>query len=608
MLCYLQGLTYAAAAEQLALSEIALRGRLDRARKRLRRRLIQRGLPALAWFVVDGVAGQTHAAVPLSLIHSTIRIGLGFVAGNTAATLARGVLNSMLLNKLRVVTVLLAFGFGGSTWAWHAYAAANEGKGQTNQSPQVPIVQLINPQVRNIVRVVGEPSYIEAFDRSSVFPKLTAHIKEWKVDIGDKVKKGQTLATLLAPDLEEEFKTRQATVVLGRERTAAAKEMVKVVQSDLKAAEARLNAAKLALTKNQAEVHRWEVEVTRLRREVDRGVVDPAVLAESRNQLTASSAAREAAKAAIEQVEAELLARRAAVAKAQVDVQVAEADLKVAQSEEKRLAAQIGYLTLSAPFDGLIVARNANTFDLVQPNPGPPPIYVVDKIDRVRVFVGIAEQLAPYVRIGTKASVVVKAYRDEPIAASLVRTSWTLNVKSRMLRAEIDLPNPGNHLLPGMYAYAEVTIERPGVKALPLTAIRRTGDQSYCWTYENGHAVRMAIETGLSDGQWIEVTRRRCMGCNRCVMDTDQRLGTGHAGRSGWPPRWRPGGGIAGRQSSGLATNPDPAGCLRRMDASVPGVPLTAYRSFRQSRPVAVVDPSIYIHDIDRVEANGLRR
>ena len=73
--------------------------------------------------------------------------------------------------------------------------------------------------------------------------------------------------------------------------------------------------------------------------------------------------------------------------------------------------------------------------------------------------------------IGTKASVLAKAYRDEPIPGSVTRTSWALNVKSRTLRAEIDLPNPGSQLLPGMYAYAKVIIERPGVRALPVAAL-----------------------------------------------------------------------------------------------------------------------------------------
>ncbi len=88
----------------------------------------------------------------------------------------------------------------------------------------------------------------------------------------------------------------------------------------------------------------------------------------------------------------------------------------------------------------------------------------------------------------------------------MTRTSWALNIKSRTLRAEIDLPNPISQLLPGMYAYAKVIIERAGVRALPLTALTHSGEKTFCWKYENGKAVRAEIQTGVSDGEWIEVT------------------------------------------------------------------------------------------------------
>ena len=60
-----------------------------------------------------------------------------------------------------------------------------------------------------------------------------------------------------------------------------------------------------------------------------------------------------------------------------------------------------------------------------------------------------------------------------------------------------------------MYAYAEVIVERPGVRALPLAALTHRGDQASYWKYEDGKAVQTEIETGISDGQWIEVTHRR---------------------------------------------------------------------------------------------------
>ncbi len=128
-LCYLEGLTYEAAAHQLKLSEGMIRGRLVRARERLRRRLALRGVTVPAALFVAGSAVQTQAAIPTPLVHSTIRIALGLMAGNTAAVLARGVLNSMLLNRLKVLTVLVLLGIGTGYWVWHAFAAAVDDEG-----------------------------------------------------------------------------------------------------------------------------------------------------------------------------------------------------------------------------------------------------------------------------------------------------------------------------------------------------------------------------------------------------------------------------------------------------------------------------------------------
>jgi multidrug efflux pump subunit AcrA (membrane-fusion protein) len=394
-------------------------------------------------------------------------------------------------------------------------------------------VRLIHPPIRKIVRVVGQPSFIESYERTSIYNKPTAYIEKWIVDIGDKVKKGELLATLYVPELVEDYGTKKATVKLDKDRVELALKVVKVAEADVEAAKARLAEAKAILAKYQAEVDRWDSEVKRLKRQVERGVVDPQILLESVNQKKASTAARDAAQATIDKAEAELLSREAALAKDKVDVDVARSDLRVAESEERRMAAWVSYLKLTAPFDGVIVARNTNTFDFVLPTTGDPtamqrspylspgnaaaPLYVVDRTDVVRVFVDIPEGDANYVKVGSLANVLVQAYRDLPIPATVTRISWALNVKSRTLRAEIDLPNHDSQLLPGMYAYAQVIIERPGVHALPLAALAHTGDQTYCWTLERGRAARMELRTGVSDGKWIEVTNRRSA---RAVAET----------------------------------------------------------------------------------------
>jgi multidrug efflux pump subunit AcrA (membrane-fusion protein) len=389
----------------------------------------------------------------------------------------------------------------------------------------VPTVRLMQPPTRKIVRVVSQPSFIVSYERTSIYPKLSAYIEKWIVDIGDKVKKGDVLATLFVPEVVEDFGTKKATVVLDKERIELARKMVEVADADVKAAEARVTQAQADLGKYQAEVDRWDTQVQRLKREVEKGVVDAQILLESTNQYRSSIASRDAAKAVILTTQAELLSKQAAAAKARVDVGVATAAVSVAESDARRLQAWVGYLTLTAPYDGVVVARNANTFDFVLPSTGDPtamnrapdlspsgtaaPIYVVDRTDVVRIFVDVPEQDANFVKIGTRATVLARAYRDKALPATVTRTSWALNVKSRTLRAEIDLPNPGSELLPGMYAYARVIIERPDVRALPLAAVIRSGDQDFCLRYENGKAVRTEIQTGVSDGEWVEVTNRR---------------------------------------------------------------------------------------------------
>ena len=295
-----------------------------------------------------------------------------------------------------------------------APGCGHEEKSHYSSVSQPPAVRIIQPEVRTIVRVVGQPSFIEAYERTSIYPKLTAYIDKWIVDIGDKVKKGDVLATLFVPELREDFGTKKATVKLDKERVELAKKLVEVAEADVKAAEASLAEARAILAKYQAEVDRWDTEVKRLTHEVDRGVVDPQILNESTNQWRSSVASRDAARATIAKAEAELLSKQATLAKAKVDVSVAQADLAVATSEEKRIEAWVGYLTLPAPFNGVVVARNANTFDFVLPSTGDPsadariphlspsgvaaPIYVVDRTDIVRIFVDIPEQDANYVR------------------------------------------------------------------------------------------------------------------------------------------------------------------------------------------------------------------
>ncbi|HVU85854.1 MAG TPA: efflux RND transporter periplasmic adaptor subunit [Pirellulales bacterium] len=425
---------------------------------------------------------------------------------------------------------------------------SHEHKTEVTHVSDPPTVQVLKPELRNITRVVGQPSFVEAYERTSIYPKLSGYIEKWYVDIGDKVTKGQVLCDLFVPEVKEDCETKKAQVELDKQRVELAKKIVLVADADVRSAEARLKAAIAIRAQYDAQVVRWDSEVKRLKREVGRGVVDPQVLLESENQLRASTAAREAADADIAKAQADLESKTASLREDEVAVAVAEADVDVATSDWKRMEAWVGYLKLYAPFDGVVVARNANTGDFVLPAKGDPtaeahspnlspsgeaaPIYVIDRTDVVRIFVDIPEHDANFVHVGTQATVLAKAFRDQPVIGTVTRTSWALNVKSRTLRAEIDLPNTdskipddlpaatrealrhvklpntNSQILPGMYAYGKVIIDRPNVRALPVSALTYSGDRTYYWSHVNGKAMRVEVQTGVSDGQWIEVTNR----------------------------------------------------------------------------------------------------
>jgi hypothetical protein len=191
-----------------------------------------------------------------------------------------------------------------------------------------------------------------------------------------------------------------------------------------------------------------------------------------------------------------------------------------------------------APYKGIVVLRNANTGDFVLPATGDPsaqarsgdrsaaratPIYVIARTDIVRVYVDVPEEDANYIvsrvaheagdpRPVTPAAVSVAAFQEDELPAEVTRSSWALNVKSRTLRAEIDLKNPDARLLPGMYAYGTVRFERKNARVLPDAAVTQIDNQTVCYLYDQGKAVRTPIQIGIRSGEWVEVLKKQVAG------------------------------------------------------------------------------------------------
>ncbi len=376
-----------------------------------------------------------------------------------------------------------------------------------------PPVSLVKPQKRDIHREIGQPGYVFAYEQTSLFPKVAGYIEEWKVDIGDTIKKGQLLAHIYVPELHARHKEKKAEVALGEVRVRLAQQAVDVAQE-------QVHVAMADIDKSKADVERWQSEVSRLgsARVEGRLVVNEQVLSESQRQL-------ELARASLTASQAREKARAVELAKSKVEVEAARAQVSVDQAAEEHLAALVSYTNMHAPYDGFVVIRNANTGDYVEPRYGtesPPiggvvsesrergtPIYVVARTNMVRIYVDVPELEANYVDRGTKARVRIQSLNDAEIEGTVARTSWALNVQSRTLRAEIDIPNKDARMRPGMYAYGIVDIERRNVFALPQDAVIEIGNQNTIYLHENGKAMRTPVQIGISDGKYIEVFRKK---------------------------------------------------------------------------------------------------
>jgi HlyD family secretion protein len=386
-----------------------------------------------------------------------------------------------------------------------------------------PAVKIVHAQHRTIKRTVEQPGVINAYERTALYAKVSGFVQKWNVDIGDRVKKGATLVELRAPELVAQHQQMKEQVLLDRALVEQSQKQHIVAQRNVTAATEQVAQARADVKRYEADVQRWQSEVKRLTTLVGERVVDQQVLDETERQLKSSQATLEAAQVAVRTRDAQRMSSEATQEQAKTEISVAEARVPVASAEERRLAALVDYLTITAPYDGVVLVRNVNLGDFVTPASGDPsqgqfslgvspsnstPLYLLNRIDPVLFIVGVPETDAAYVAAGNRARIRVPALANHEFPAKVTRTSWALNPTSRTLQAQVELPNPKGRFLPGMYAYGSVIIERPNVRALPVSAVTQIGNQTYCYLALDGKAVRTPVQTGVSDGTWVEATRK----------------------------------------------------------------------------------------------------
>jgi HlyD family secretion protein len=374
--------------------------------------------------------------------------------------------------------------------------------------PAQPVmrVEVVKPARHTVQRSVGEPGQLVAAETTSIHAKIAGYVRKVNVDIGDEVKKGQVLAELYVPELEAELRQKTAAVEQAGAKKAQAEAAVKVALAAVTSSEAKLTEAIAGVKRVDADLARWQQEFRRVEQLFNERAQTGTLLDETGSKLRSAESSRDEVRARVKSAEAAIVEARASLDQARSDVVAASSTVDVAREEAQRIEAMLGYTKIQAPYDGTITRRDVDTGHLTRPGSEAPPLFTVARTDVVTVAVDIPETYATDVNKGDRATVKLQAMKGRTVEGTVTRSAWALDSKTRTIRTEIDIPNPGGKLRPGLYAYATVVVEEhKDVLTIPTTAVLPEKDKSFCVVVVDGKAVRKPIETGLSDGIRTEV-------------------------------------------------------------------------------------------------------
>jgi RND family efflux transporter MFP subunit len=334
-----------------------------------------------------------------------------------------------------ILAVLIAIGFL-KGYIPHRRNEATLVAEADSASKELPTVTVVGVERSAATGTLILPGNIEALTEAPVLARASGYIQKRYVDIGDRVKARQLLAEIEAPELDQQVNQARAAVDQVR---------------------AALDQATANLQQGQAQEQLAKVTAERWKNLVAKGVV-------SRQENDTYQSQWAAAQANVSALEK-------AVASARSNIKAAEANLS-------RLTELQGYKSVYAPFAGVITVRNVDVGALV--NEGNTLLFRMAQNDRLRTYVNVPQSDADSVHVGQIAHLSILDLAGHQFAGTVTRTANALDPATRTLLAEVQVPNSGGLLLPGMYAQVDLTTPRKNPPLLipgDTLVVRSTGTQ-----------------------------------------------------------------------------------------------------------------------------------
>ncbi len=385
-------------------------------------------------------------------------------------------------------------------------ARASEGGGKSAGVP----VSTVHP-TKGIKRISNQSGSIQAYESVKLYAKVPGFLKTQNVDIGDPVKSGQILAVLNVPELETQLKRGEAVLAQAKSRVIQMKARVKSVTAEHEASKAAETQAEATAKSSSAWVRYRKKQLTRMIELFNLKSIDERLVDESTERFEASVETERSSKAAILTSKAQISAFAAKVESAQADVAFAEAELDVAQADLDKFKVQLGFATITAPFDGVITHRSLSPGEFVRSaneGGGHEPILIVQRTDLMRVIVHVPDRDVPFVDPGDEAIVEIDAFSHRKLQAKISRFARTEDVNTRLMRVEIDLPNPTGKICHGMYGKVSLILDKqPKIYTIPSACLVGDAENGVgeVFVIREHKAHLQKIQLGIDDGVRVAV-------------------------------------------------------------------------------------------------------
>ncbi|PYV07920.1 MAG: efflux RND transporter periplasmic adaptor subunit, partial [Acidobacteria bacterium] len=304
-------------------------------------------------------------------------------------------------------------------------------------------VEVVRVISKAVERQVKLPGEFHPYLGVPIFAKVSGFVEKIKVDRGSVVKEGDLLATLVAPEMKAQIVEAQSKAqAIGLQRAEAA---------------AKLAAAQSTYQRLKA------------------AAATPGVVAE--NDVIVAEKTVEAAQALVHAYE---------------DVQ------SLRELEQ--------YLTIQAPFEGIITERDVHPGALVGPGSGSTPLVRLQQISRLRLVVAVPEALVGAIVKGARVPFTVPAFPGETFHGVLSRIAHALDEKTRTMAVELDVRNPGLRLGPGMYPEVLWPVKKPRPSlVVPPTSVVTTTERTFVIRVKDGAVEWVTVTRGAPVADLVEV-------------------------------------------------------------------------------------------------------